>query len=50
MAALLDQVELAALRAAKPAQAPGTRALPRGAQPPQRADDVAEYYRRLGTR
>jgi hypothetical protein len=50
MAALLDQVELAALRAAKPAQAAGTRALPRGAQPPQRADDVAEYYRRLGTR
>ena len=50
MAALLDQVELAALRAAKPAQAPGTRALPRGTQPPQHADDVAEYYRRLGTR
>jgi len=50
MAALLDQVELAALRAAKPSQAPGTRALPRGAQPPQHVDDVAEYYRRLGTR
>lgn len=48
MAALLNQVELAALRAAKPGQAAGTRALPRGAQPPEHADDVAEYYRRLG--
>jgi hypothetical protein len=48
MATLLDQVELAALRAAKPGQAAGTRALPRGAQPPEHADDVAEYYRRLG--
>ena len=48
MAALLDQVELAALRATKPTQAPGTRALPRGTQPPQHADDVADYYRRLG--
>ena len=49
MAALLDQVELAALRATKPSQAPGTRALPRGTQPPQHVDDVADYYRRLVT-
>jgi hypothetical protein len=49
MTALLNQVELAALRAAKATQPAGTRAVPRGAQAPERADDVAEYYRRLGT-
>ena len=49
MTALLNQVELAALRAAKATQPAGTRAVPRGAQAADRADDVAEYYRRLGT-
>jgi hypothetical protein len=51
MVALVSQLELAALRAARESGAPASpRTSPAAAEAARYRDDVAEYYRRLGER